>query len=91
MIPTFPIGGKLRFMAERSHRFTQNVHGRYYVDTTCVHCELCHGTAPDHFTKTSDGEGFVFQQPRTASEEKLCHEALRECPVNAIGDDGLNP
>ena len=76
-------------MAELQQRFSFNVPGKYYVDTTCVHCELCHEIAPDHFTKTSSGEGFVHRQPHSVGEHAACDQALKDCPVGAIGADGV--
>jgi len=75
-------------MAELQQRFEFNAPGKYYVDTSCVHCELCHDIAPEHFTKTRLGEGFVHRQPAATSEFLLCDQALRECPVGAIGANG---
>ena len=63
--------------------------GRYYVDTQCIDCDLCRETAPANF-KRNDEEGFsyVFKQPETPEEETLCKDALDNCPVEAIGNDG---
>ena len=35
-----------------------------------------------------EGYSFVYKQPESPEEEELCREALEECPVEAIGDDG---
>jgi ferredoxin len=72
-----------------SERHPRNVDGRYYVDTSCVHCDLCHEIAPDHFTQGTDGEGFVSLQPVGSEQEALCHHAKTNCPVGAIQDDGM--
>lgn len=63
--------------------------GRYYVDSQCIDCDLCRETAPDNFTR-NDEEGFsyVTKQPENAQEEEQCRDALDNCPVEAIGDDG---
>lgn len=74
-------------MADLTQRFSNNVAGRYYVDHTCVRCELCHEMAPDHFTQTQENDGYVCRQPINAAEEKACKVALENCPVGAIGDD----
>ena len=71
-------------MANPADKFESNAPGRYYVDRTCVHCELCHETAPEHFTQTHT-EGFVHRQPVTGAEEVRCKSALQDCPVGAIG------
>lgn len=77
-------------MAERKLRHPRNVTGRYYVDTTCVHCKLCQDLAPEHFTQTLDRDGFVQRQPASGKEEAICHEAREQCPVSAIGEDGTD-
>ena len=76
-------------MAERNDRVPENIAGRFYVDSTCIDCDLCRETAPHNF-KRSDSEhrSFVFHQPQGAAEESACRAALEECPVEAIGSDG---
>ena len=34
------------------------------------------------------GYSYVFKQPTSEDEEKLCKEAMEGCPVEAIGDNG---
>lgn len=76
-------------MAVRTEKHTDNVRGSFYVDAQCIDCDVCRDTAPDHFTRNDDeGYSYVFQQPATPEEVKLCYEALECCPVEAIGDDG---
>ena len=76
-------------MAELTHRVPENVSGRYYVDSTCIDCDLCRETAPANFTRLDDaGYSFVFHQPDGPAQEAACLAAMEECPVEAIGDDG---
>ena len=78
-------------MAEREDRLTDNVSGRFYVDSQCIDCDVCRDMAPSNFTKNRDnGYSFVYKQPDTGDEKKLCEEAMNACPVEAIGDDGEN-
>ena len=35
------------------------------------------------------GHSFVLKQPQTPEEEGECQEAMQNCPVEAIGDDGM--
>jgi ferredoxin len=66
-----------------------NVDGQFYVDSSCIDCDLCRQTAPEHFERNeADGYSYVFKQPETDEEIAHCKEALEECPVEAIGDDG---
>jgi ferredoxin len=63
--------------------------GRYYVDTQCIDCDLCRETAPDNFVRNDEeGFSFVYKQPETEAEELLCKDAMDNCPVEAIGNDG---
>jgi ferredoxin len=76
-------------MADPTEKARENVAGRYYVDVTCIDCDLCRETAPGNFTRQdAEGYSFVVRQPTTPAEEAACLAALEECPVEAIGNDG---
>ncbi len=76
-------------MADSTDKVEANVDGAWFVDTNCIDCDLCRQTAPDNFERNEDdGYTYVSKQPENADEEELCQEALEECPVEAIGDDG---
>lgn len=76
-------------MAELDSKVEGSVDGKYYVDDQCIDCDLCRSTAPDNYKTDEDlGFSFVYKQPENEEEEELCQEALENCPVEAIGDDG---
>ena len=76
-------------MADKNIKYPDNVAGKYYVDETCIFCNLCESLAPDNFRAQDDGTHDVcYKQPSTPDEEAACEEAMAGCPVNAIGDDG---
>lgn len=76
-------------MANKSDKYPQNVRGKYYVDTSCIDCDLCRSVAPNNFTRNDDGgHSIVYKQPKNSSEERQCKEALSSCPVDAIGSNG---
>lgn len=76
-------------MAEREQIVPENVQGRFYVDRTCIDCELCRETAPGSFVRQdAEGYSYVVRQPSGPAEEAACMAALDECPVEAIGCDG---
>lgn len=76
-------------MANANEKHKLNVGGRFYVDTECIDCDLCRTTAPANFLRNEEeGYSYVSKQPETPEEDKLCKEALEECPVEAIGSDG---
>jgi ferredoxin len=65
------------------------VPGAWYVDDSCIDCELCRESAPDFFTRDDDtGFTYVVRQPVDADEVQTCEAAMGECPVEAIGNDG---
>jgi len=76
-------------MADREDKLPDNAPGRLYVDGQCIDCDLCRQTAPENFDR-NDNEGYTYvnRQPETKEEREQCQEALDECPVEAIGDDG---
>jgi ferredoxin len=76
-------------MADRTEKVPENAPGLFYVDVTCIDCDLCRETAPAFFTRNDEGgHSFVHLQPTTEEDVALCMEALEGCPVEAIGDDG---
>jgi len=76
-------------MADPNDKVPGQPGGRYYVDTQCIDCDLCRETAPANFMRNDEeGFSFVYKQPATDEEETLCKDALDNCPVEAIGNDG---
>ena len=54
-------------------------------------CDLCRETAPANFKRNDDGgHSFVYKQAEVARRRRLCKEAMEGCPVEAIGNDGVN-
>jgi ferredoxin len=80
---------KDKTMAEKTNRLVQNLPGAFYVDSSCVDCDLCRNTAPDFFKRDEDtGFSFVYRQPVTQEERGLAEEAKQGCPTESIGNDG---
>ena len=76
-------------MAEKKLMNPENVPGKFYVDNTCIDCDMCRNTAPDVFTRQEDANySYVFKQPHTAQEILRADEALASCPTDSIGKDG---
>jgi len=76
-------------MAVKKNRFSQNLPGKFYVDDQCIACDACVVEAPLFFTMNDvKGHAYVKLQPKSADELKVAYEALKCCPVEAIGDDG---
>jgi ferredoxin len=78
-----------KIMADVANRYPENLPGKFYVDNQCIDCDLCRETAPSNFGRNDDGGySYVYKQPISPEEEKLCKEAMEGCPVEAIGDNG---
>jgi ferredoxin len=76
-------------MADKNLKNPENVAGRFYVDSTCIDCDLCRNIAPKFF-KRQEGNGYsyVFRQPQTPEEIAEAEEARTSCPTETIGNDG---
>lgn len=76
-------------MANPEDKYPENVDGPFYVNDTCIACEVCESEAPDNYKMTDDGDhAYVYKQPETDDDKDSCLDALSSCPVDAIGDDG---
>lgn len=73
-------------MAISAARQKENVCGEFYVDDTCISCAACWKEAPRNFVSHPvHTYAYVGKQPETTLERKLCEQALKKCPVGAIG------
>lgn len=76
-------------MANRDEKWGDNVLGTFYVDKECILCSLCSDLAPNNFKESEEGDhDIVYKQPANDEELKQCADALEQCPVEAIGNDG---
>ena len=75
-------------MATVANKFKENVAGQFYVDDSCIDCDLCRQAAPNNFQRIDQGYSIVFKQPESPEEITQCQQAKGACPVEAIGDDG---
>ena len=76
-------------MANKDDKVEENVPGKFYIDTQCIDCDLCRQSAPNNFARNDDkGVAYVSKQPDSPEEEAQCQEAMDNCPVQAIGNDG---
>lgn len=76
-------------MANRNDKIAGNVLGPFYVDSSCIDCDMCRETAPTSFRRDDDiGLSIVFHQPMTTEELAQAQEAMEGCPTGSIGNDG---
>ena len=73
-------------MADPDDRLPDNVPGKWYVDSSCIDCDVCRTTAPNNFEANEDeGYSFVSKQPENDEEIEQMEESLESCPVESIG------
>lgn len=78
-------------MADKTQKSPKNIAGKYYVDNTCIDCGLCYQSAPEFFAKDDDSDfAYVQKQPNGQDQIAQCENILENCPVQAIGNDGIN-
>ena len=76
-------------MADINRRVPQNARGKFYVDDTCIYCDLCVEIVPAVYAEHNDrGWAYVLRQPQTPEEIRLAMEAVDSCPTESIGADG---
>jgi len=85
-------------VADKNDKWYDNVDGftiiagkkvSFYVDRECILCSVCSDAAPDNFKVSDDDDHDVcYKQPENEEELEQCYEALENCPVEAIGDNG---
>lgn len=73
-------------MASERLRLPENQPGPFFVDQTCIDCDICRQLAPDVFQR-SDQQGcsFVARQPATEEDRRLTRLAVIACPASSIG------
>ena len=85
-------------MADREDQWEDNIGGFtivsgkkviFYVDRECILCSVCSDAAPNNFRISDEEEHDIcYKQPDSVQELEECYEAMENCPVEAIGDDG---
>lgn len=71
-------------MADPRKILNGNVPGEFYVDSTCIDCDLCRQIAPDVFREGGDAS-VVHHQPADGAEARRAEMALVTCPTASIG------
>ena len=76
-------------MADRFEKNLRNVAGPYYVDASCIDCDMCREIAPDIFRRDDEaGVSYAYRQPLTEAEKIQAEEGRTSCPTESIGNDG---
>jgi glyoxylase-like metal-dependent hydrolase (beta-lactamase superfamily II) len=71
-------------MARERDKLAENVDGDFFVDTSCIDCDLCRQLAPATFARIRS-QSYVARQPRDDAERERALVALVTCPTSSIG------
>jgi len=74
-------------MADARRRHPGNLPGPWFVDMTCIDCDVSRQCAPWMFG-TAGGQAVVVRQPASADEVRDATRALLACPTGSIGAIG---
>ncbi|KYF85052.1 MBL fold metallo-hydrolase [Sorangium cellulosum] len=73
-------------MARPEDRLPENAPGDYFVDRTCIDCDVCRQIAPCVFERAAAlDQSIVARQPATPDEHLRAAMALVSCPTASIG------
>ena len=73
-------------MARERDRLPENAAGDFYVDTSCIDCDLCRQVAPHTFARSErKAQSIVSAQPADEAMQHRALMALVTCPTSSIG------
>jgi glyoxylase-like metal-dependent hydrolase (beta-lactamase superfamily II)/ferredoxin len=73
-------------MARERDAIAENVAGDFFVDSSCIDCDLCRQLAPASFARADrKAQSFVARQPADDREQHRALMALVTCPTSSIG------
>ncbi len=71
-------------MAHLSRRLSGNTAGDFFVDSSCIDCDICRQVAPETFCAQA-AQTVVYRQPTTPESVYCALMALVACPTGSIG------
>lgn len=71
-------------MANPKNAYAENAPGNFFVDDTCIDCDMCRQIAPSVFKEEWD-HSVVSHQPESPTDEHRAAMALVACPTASIG------
>lgn len=70
-------------------KLPNNAPGKYYTADECDGCAYCASVAPENFDFDKPSNTYyVARQPANPQELELVNEAMEDCPIDAIRNDG---
>jgi glyoxylase-like metal-dependent hydrolase (beta-lactamase superfamily II)/ferredoxin len=77
-------------VANPAQRHPANVPGPWFVDRSCINCDVSRQCAPWMFGEEDD-QAVVVRQPATDEERRQATRAMLACPTASIGVEGEKP
>ncbi len=77
-------------VASPAERHPANVPGPWFVDRSCINCDVSRQCAPWMFGE-ADEQAVVLRQPTTEGEVRQATRAMLSCPTASIGVMGEKP
>jgi len=71
-------------VANLSRRLSSNAAGDFFVDSSCIDCDICRQVAPETF-RAQAVQTVVYHQPSTPASVHRALMALVACPTGSIG------
>ncbi|HEX2022051.1 MAG TPA: MBL fold metallo-hydrolase [Candidatus Thermoplasmatota archaeon] len=81
----------LRGVADPRRRNLLDKGGGWFVDTTCIDCDVARQLAPGLIEADERGLSYFARPPATPEEEAMAWRALLSCPTGSIGARGRKP
>jgi len=77
-------------MAHFSRRLSGNAAGDFFVDSSCIDCDICRQIAPETF-RAQAAQTVAYRQPTTPESVHRALMALVACPTGSIGTARKHP
>ncbi len=72
-------------MADRARVHPLDRGGEWFVDKSCIDCDVARMVAPGLIAEAPDGRSFFTRAPASVAEETMAWRALLACPSGSIG------
>jgi ferredoxin len=70
-------------ITRRSDALAENMAGDFFVDSSCIDCDLCRQIAPAVFARGERiGQSYVAHQPASGRDQQRALMALVTCPTS---------
>jgi len=78
--------------ADPNARVEENAPGPFYVDSSCIDCDVCRDAAPENFTRSfRQAYSYVTKQPGRGADPAAGGEVLEVCRGAGLGNEGGAP